>query len=94
LHRMLRPDGRLVVFEHNPWNPVTSYVVAHTKIDRGAVLLPPPEVVEALASSGWRDIRTGFLMFMPPRMGALATAAERVFGWLPLGGQYAVTACK
>jgi SAM-dependent methyltransferase len=94
LHRVLRPDGRLVVFEHNPWNPVTSYVVANTPIDRGAILLPPPEVATALTVGGWRDIRTSHLMFLPPRLGALATAAERMFGWLPIGGQYAVTACK
>lgn len=94
LHRVLRPDGRLVVFEHNPWNPITSYVVAHTPIDRGAVLLPPPEVTASLTTGGWRDIRTSYLMFLPPRLGLVATAAERMFGWLPIGGQYAVTACK
>jgi SAM-dependent methyltransferase len=94
LHRLLQPDGRLVVFEHNPWNPVTSHVVAHTPIDRDAVLLPPPEVAAALTAAGWRDIRTSHLMFLPPRLGSLATAAERVFGWLPFGGQYAVTARK
>jgi SAM-dependent methyltransferase len=94
LQRVLRPDGRLVVFEHNPWNPVTSYVVANTPIDRGAILLPPPEVAAALTAGGWHDIRTSHLMFLPPRLGALATAAERMFGWLPVGGQYAVTARK
>ncbi|HEX3989721.1 MAG TPA: class I SAM-dependent methyltransferase [Acetobacteraceae bacterium] len=94
LQRVLRPDGRLVVFEHNPWNPITSYVVAHTPIDRGAILLPPPEVTASLTAGGWRDIRTSHLMFLPPRLGLVATAAERMFGWLPIGGQYAVTACK
>jgi len=94
LHRLLRPGGRLVVFEHNPWNPVTSYVVAHSPIDRDAILLPPPEVKSALSTTGWREVRAGHLMFLPPRLGALATAAERLFGWLPMGGQYAVTASK
>jgi SAM-dependent methyltransferase len=94
LHRLLRPDGRLVVFEHNPWNPVTRFVVARTPIDQDAILLPPPEVTAALAKGGWRDIRTSHLMFLPPRLGVVATAAERLFGWLPMGGQYAVTAGK
>ena len=94
LHRLARPNGRLVVFEHNPWNPVTRYVVARTPIDRDAVLLPMPEVTAALRRGGWRDIRTSHLMFLPPRLGPLATAAERLFGWLPMGGQYAVTARK
>ncbi len=94
LHRLLRPDGKLVVFEHNPWNPITSYIVARTPIDRNAVLLPPREVTVALTAGGWRDIRTSHLMFLPPRLGTLATAAEQAFGWLPIGGQYAVTASK
>ena len=94
LHRVSRPDGKLVVFEHNPWNPVTNYVVTHTPIDLGAILLPPSEVAAALTAGGWRDIRTSHLMFLPPKLGALATAAERVFRWLPIGGQYAVTARK
>lgn len=94
LHRLLRPGGRLVVFEHNPWNPVTRFVVARTPIDRHAILLPPPEVTAALTAGGWREVRARHLMFLPPRWGAVATAAERLFGWLPMGGQYAVTASK
>jgi SAM-dependent methyltransferase len=94
LHRLLRPDGKLVVFEHNPWNPVTSFVVARTPIDRDAVLLPPPEVAASLRNGAWRDIRTSHFMFLPPRLGIFATAAARVLSWLPLGGQYAVTARK
>jgi SAM-dependent methyltransferase len=94
LHRLLRPGGRLVVFEHNPWNPVTRYVVARTPIDHDAILLPPPEVAAALTAGGWDAIRTSHLMFLPPKLGAVATAAERLFGWVPMGGQYAVTARK
>jgi ubiquinone/menaquinone biosynthesis C-methylase UbiE len=94
LHRLLRPGGKLVVFEHNPWNPVTSYVVTHTPIDRDAVLLPPAEVTTSLRDGAWRDIRTSHFMFLPPRLGFFATAIERLLFWLPLGGQYAVTASK
>ena len=94
LHRLARPGGRLVVFEHNPWNPVTKYVVARTPIDRDAILLPPPEAIAGLRDTSWRDIRTSHLMFLPPRLGVIATAVERLFGWLPMGGQYAVTAYK
>jgi SAM-dependent methyltransferase len=94
LRRILRHGGRLLVFEHNPWNPVTRFVVARTPIDRDAILLPPPEVTASLRSGEWRNIRTRHLMFLPPRLGILATAAERLFSWLPMGGQYAVTARK
>ena len=92
LRRVLKPDGRLVVFEHNPWNPVTRFVVARTPIDADAILLPRTEVAAALRAGGWHDIRVSDLMFLPPRLGPIATAVERAFSWMPLGGQYAVTA--
>jgi SAM-dependent methyltransferase len=91
LRRLLRADGRLVVFEHNPLNPVTRYVVGHTPIDQNAMLLRAGEVCAALQEAGFSAVRTGYLMFLPPRLQTLA-AVERVLGWLPLGAQYAVTA--
>ena len=88
--RVLRPGGHVVVFEHNPLNPVTRYVVARTPIDQNAILLRAREVCGALAEAGLQDIRTTYLMFAPPRLQALE-AMERLIGWLPLGAQYAVT---
>lgn len=90
LWRVLRPGGRVVVFEHNPINPVTRYVVARTPIDRNAILLRASEVCAALGPH-FTNIRTSYLMFLPPALQALG-AIEAGIGWLPLGAQYAVTA--
>ena len=91
LLRLLRPGGTVVVFEHNPLNPVTRYVVAHTPIDRNAILLRAAEVCTALRSIDFDPPRVQYLMFLPPRLKALAPV-ERMLRWLPLGAQYAVTA--
>jgi SAM-dependent methyltransferase len=91
LRRLLRPGGNLVVFEHNPLNPVTCYVVARTPIDRNAILLRAGEVERALGHAGFSGIRSSYLMFAPPRFRSLAPV-ERLLGWLPLGGQYATIA--
>jgi SAM-dependent methyltransferase len=93
LQRVLRPGGRLVVFEHNPLNPVTRYVVSHTPIDQNAILLRAREVSQALRSLEFNEPQTNYLMFVPPRLGALA-GIERVLHWLPLGAQYAVAATR
>ena len=93
LRRVVCPSGSLVVFEHNPWNPVTRYVVAHTTIDSNAILLRPQETRAGLQVAGFTNVRTSYLMFLPPRLRRLA-ACEDMLGWLPMGAQYATTACR
>jgi 2-polyprenyl-3-methyl-5-hydroxy-6-metoxy-1,4-benzoquinol methylase len=93
LGRILKSDGRLYVFEHNPRNPLVRYVVAHTLIDQTAILLDAREVRQGLLSSGRYRLCTEYLMFMPPGISFLRTL-DRALTWLPFGAQYAVTARK
>lgn len=91
LARILKPDGRLYVFEHNPRNPLVRYVVAHTPIDQSAILLDEREVRRGLLSSERYNLRTEYLMFTPPRI-SLLHGFDRALAWLPFGAQYAVRA--
>jgi SAM-dependent methyltransferase len=91
--RVLKPQGRIYIFEHNPLNPVTRWVVKHTAIDRSAVLLRPAEVRAGLHAVGALRPRTSFLMFFPPRW-TYCRRLERLLHWLPCGAQYVATAEK
>lgn len=91
--RVLKPGGRLYVFEHNPRNPVVRHVVARTPIDRNAILLDAEEVRHGLLDVSRYELDTDYLMFMPPGIGFLR-GVDRLLTWLPLGAQYAVTARK
>jgi SAM-dependent methyltransferase len=93
LGRVVKPGGRIYVFEHNPRNPLVRYVIARTPIDENAVLLDSREVQEGLLGAARYELETDYLMFMPPGLAFLAPV-DRVLAWLPLGGQYAVTARK
>jgi SAM-dependent methyltransferase len=93
LLRLLKPNGELVVFEHNPWNPVTRYVVTRSPIDENAILLPPPEVRSGLKRAGFVRVDTRFLMFLPPRL-SFSSPVDELLGFLPLGAQYAVHAYR
>jgi ubiquinone/menaquinone biosynthesis C-methylase UbiE len=85
--RVLKSGGRCYVFEHNPYNPVTRWVVARTPIDRYAILLPSREARLGLAAAGMRHIQVEHLMFFPPKW-RWAQPLEQALRWLPFGGQY------
>jgi ubiquinone/menaquinone biosynthesis C-methylase UbiE len=93
LGRLLRPGGRLYIFEHNPRNPLVRYVIARTPIDENAILLDANEVQQGLLGSGRYEVETDYLMFMPPSL-AFLRFLDRALAWLPLGAQYAVAARK
>jgi SAM-dependent methyltransferase len=85
--RIVRPGGQVVVFEHNPFNPATRWIVRTCELDRGAVLLPPRHLRSLFASSGLRDIMIRYVLFTPfeaPLFRSLDNALAR----LPLGAQY------
>jgi len=93
LGRMVKPGGRIYVFEHNPRNPLVRYVIARTPIDENAILLDAREVQDGLLGAARYEIETDYLMFMPPGLTFLRPV-DRALAWLPLGAQYAVAARK
>ena len=88
LRRVTRPGGLVVVFEHNPWNPLTRLVVARCPFDEDTVLLGRREASRRLATAGLRTVEHGYLLFSPWR----ATRLERLLARVPLGAQYYVAA--
>lgn len=83
--------GDVLVFEHNPFNPVTRKIVKDCPYDADAVLLRPRELRAHLAAAGLQVIRSGFALFVPPRLKAISNI-DRCLTWLPVGGQYWVWA--
>jgi SAM-dependent methyltransferase len=90
VHDVLRPGGVFVIFEHNPWNPVTRAIVSRSPIDVNAVLLSSSESVALLKEAGFIRISVEYFLFMPEAAGAAMTSAESWLRRFPLGGQYAV----
>ena len=93
LARVLKPGGRLYVFEHNPLNPLVRRVVRRTPIDADAILLEASEVRHGLLAAARFEVETEYLMFMPPGL-AFLRPVDRALAWLPLGAQYVVAARK
>ena len=89
----LDTGGRLVIFEHNPLNPVTRWVVAHCPFDDDAILLPRRETSSYLSNAGLRLSRLDYVLFFPGILGWLRPL-ERGLAWCPLGAQYTLVAGK
>ena len=87
----LAPGGRLVVFEHNPLNPLTRWAVSHCPFDEGVELLRPREV-RVLCASVLLGPRTDYIVFFP-RWLAWFRPLERFLGWCAAGAQH-VTICR
>lgn len=93
LARVTRPGGLVVIFEHNPRNPVTRIVVNRCEFDRHAILVGAGRVRRLMGAAGLRECEPRHILFFP-WAGALWGALERVLGWLPLGAQYYVAGRK
>jgi SAM-dependent methyltransferase len=91
LANRLSKRGRIHVFEHNPFNPVTRRIVNTCPYDADAVLLRPAELCLLLENAGLKVSSKAFCLFIPPVLSNLA-GLEKYLGWLPFGGQYRVTA--
>jgi len=91
--RVTRPRGAVMVFEHNPLNPLTRRAVNNCEFDEDAVLLGPRRVRELFASVGL-DVRCRRYILLSPVGAAGACRAERLVGWLPAGAQFVVAATR
>lgn len=89
MRRVCRPGGLILVFEHNPWNPLTRKAVRGCEFDRDAHLLSRREASDLLSAGGVEGRGGRYILFFT-RESPLLRGIERRLGWFPLGAQYAV----
>lgn len=89
----LPTNGYFALWENNPWNPATRYVMSRIPFDRDAITLTPPEARSLVESAGFEVVRTDFLFIFPRLLSALRRL-EPGLSSLPLGTQYLVLARK
>ena len=93
MKRVLKPGGLLLVFEHNPFNPLTQLAVARCAFDRDAQLLSRRLSGRLLNESGLSILEQRYILFSPfPFKGA--NWIEQQFHQIPLGAQHYVAGQK
>lgn len=87
IRRVLKDDGLLLVFEHNPWNPLTRHAVSTCPFDENAVLISAPTMRKRMLNAGYRQVTLSFRIFFPAALRRLRTL-EPALASIPLGAQY------
>ena len=93
LRDRLAAGGRLIIFEHNPTNPLTRKVVDSCPFNEGVVLLPPRETITYISKAELGIRRRDYIVFFPKPL-ALFRPLEPLISWCPLGAQYALVGEK
>jgi ubiquinone/menaquinone biosynthesis C-methylase UbiE len=91
--RVLRPGGVAIIFEHNPLNPMTRFIVSRCAFDEDAILLRCRESERLLTDGGATVAGRRYVGFSPIRH-AVVERMERSLSWLPAGAQYCVWGTK
>lgn len=89
----LTDDGSIVIFEQNPYNPLTRYLVGTCPFDEDAALLTKTELKKILKYSGYKNISGSYCFFFPSALKKYNSLEKRI-GFLPLGGKYYIHARK
>ncbi|HEX2788187.1 MAG TPA: class I SAM-dependent methyltransferase [Ignavibacteria bacterium] len=93
ISKLLKSKGKLFIFEHNPYNPVTLKIVKDCVWDADAILLKPQETKELISYAGLKLDKMNYTLFFPAFLKSLRFM-ENYLRFIPMGGQYFVMASK
>ncbi|QPC87433.1 methyltransferase domain-containing protein [Mesorhizobium sp. NBSH29] len=91
--RVVRKGGAVLVFEHNPLNPLTQRIVSRCPFDEDATLLRKKRVTAYFDEAGLSDISGHYILTVPSVEGPLRWIDDRLSS-LPTGAQYFVSGIK
>lgn len=93
VHAALRPGGIFALFENNPLNPGTLFVMSRCQFDQNAVTLSHLESCRLMRQCGFSIVCVQSLFYFP-RLLRWLRPLEKWLRFLPFGGQYVVLGCK
>jgi len=93
LYRILQSGGMAFIFEHNPYNPLTSHAVSTCPFDEKAELIRAQDIYRRMESAGFNSSIIRYRIFFP-RFLRRFRFLEKYMTWLPLGAQYYVASSK
>ena len=86
VRQKLAPGGTLIIFEHNPFNPLTRRAVEACPFDDDAELVWPGTLRRLVRGAGFLNVRLDYIVFFPRLLRALRPL-EPYLGRVFLGAQ-------
>lgn len=93
MRRVLKTKGIAIIFEHNPYNPLTRWVVSNNILDEGVVLLHSSTLKKLMIKSGFNTAKSHYFLFIPFAI-SIFRWIEKMLWWCPLGAQYYTIATR
>jgi SAM-dependent methyltransferase len=93
LGRVAAPTGLAVVFEHNPYNPLTRVAVDRCDFDEGVIIPSKFFTSRLYRANALRVLEDPYVLFFPWSFPG-SERIEHVLRWAPLGAQYIVAGRK
>ena len=95
IKRVLKENGKLIIFEHNTYNPVTRRLVNDCIFDNDAILVNQKQFGRQLTNAGYRNIKRRYTIFFPRKKAfGWLLPLEKHLSWCMFGGQYYYVAEK
>ena len=89
IYRVLKPTGHFYLFEHNPYNPITRFIVKTCAFDKDAKLLFPRYSKSTLRKVKFKSVQSNFILFFPRIiLFKYFILTEKYLKKIPLGAQY------
>lgn len=88
LIKCLSPKGSLIIFEHNPFNPLTQLIVKTSPIDKGVKLLRMSELLQMCKQFKNISSEGAYTVFFPSFLKSLRRYEKKHLKHVMLGAQY------
>ena len=90
IKQVLQPKGKIIIFEHNPLNPLTRYIVSRCPFDADAKLICLDNFIKLAGMGKLKVELRNYVLFFPWQPN-IFRKIEWYLRYIPLGAQYMVT---
>lgn len=87
IRNIINNNGKIIIFEHNPYNLITQNIVNNCPYDVGVQLIKKKKLIKIAKDINLKTIDSGYCLFFPEFLKSLRFL-EKYLKWCPLGGQY------